>query len=552
MAEEFNVITPSGITEGGAEIPADIMAAIQIVADNIQAIIAIADSIDSEGNITVPYVNGNDTLIRVQRATEANWLLFDPVLHSGEFGVTLDKADPYELKLGDDVKKWSELNNILQAGELTQAALDAAVAAAEAAKVAAQLAETNAETAETAAEAAQANSATSAQLSADWAAAPATQDLPGGKKSSEVSAARAEQAAATSRYLPNYPTVLTAGFTYAADRLFKRILMNAASNVDITIPPNIYNSANVDEAWGLIRKIGAGNIRVVAAAGGSDLQIPTLVKAGLAGLRVETAAAVNSSVTVSLSAIPAVVDGKIVVVIEGHPSDSAAKTASCSATIGGAFTERSPPLFDQIREAQYCVYDADLDAYAGGNATVTGVFGTMVDYMGVHVWIIDGHGGPMTTPVKDVNTNTGTTKTITLPSIPATSLVLGFGGMRGPVGAVGVASFGAGQSNTGIGDYSVWPSPNVGATAAFKNGCWGASAGFPSVTGDFNWTINFTTNLNRPAAVAFSYPPKTVIGAGTVDLKLMGGRDTLNVLYGDLELWFAPDGKTVYVKTPSA
>ena len=47
-----------------------------------------------------------ETLIQQRRDTEAQWLLVDPVLANGEFGV---ETDTNKFKIGDGTTKWSDL-----------------------------------------------------------------------------------------------------------------------------------------------------------------------------------------------------------------------------------------------------------------------------------------------------------------------------------------------------------------------------------------------------------------------------------------------------------
>lgn len=48
--------------------------------------------------------------IQLRRDTEANWLLYDPVLAEGELAFTLDGTDAGRAKLGDGTSTWSELD----------------------------------------------------------------------------------------------------------------------------------------------------------------------------------------------------------------------------------------------------------------------------------------------------------------------------------------------------------------------------------------------------------------------------------------------------------
>lgn len=45
-------------------------------------------------------------IIQLRRATEAEWVRVDPVLRKGEPALS---TDVYKLKIGDGVKKWSEI-----------------------------------------------------------------------------------------------------------------------------------------------------------------------------------------------------------------------------------------------------------------------------------------------------------------------------------------------------------------------------------------------------------------------------------------------------------
>lgn len=46
-------------------------------------------------------------IIQLRRATEAEWVRVDPVLRKGEPALS---TDVYKLKIGDGVKKWSEID----------------------------------------------------------------------------------------------------------------------------------------------------------------------------------------------------------------------------------------------------------------------------------------------------------------------------------------------------------------------------------------------------------------------------------------------------------
>src|SRR6185436_7364460 len=70
--------------------------------------------------------------------------------------------------------------------------------------------------------------------------------------------------------------LITVGETVTSGMLFKKRRYAGAGNITITVPAGVYSSASDQEAWMIYRKEGAGNITVAAAAGGSDLQVPTL------------------------------------------------------------------------------------------------------------------------------------------------------------------------------------------------------------------------------------------------------------------------------------
>lgn len=46
------------------------------------------------------------TVIQLRRDTKDNWAKYDPVLAAGEIAV---QTDTYQIKVGDGLKKWSEL-----------------------------------------------------------------------------------------------------------------------------------------------------------------------------------------------------------------------------------------------------------------------------------------------------------------------------------------------------------------------------------------------------------------------------------------------------------
>lgn len=553
MAEEFQVLNPSQPSEGGGEIASSDLVSVGIVAANMADVIAVANFIDAGGNFTVSAIDGNNSLAQVRRKTAANWVSSDMILAVGEFGFVTDASNPLILKMGDGSTLFSMLPNLLLQGDLASGDLaeirDDTIAARDNTIELAEEVEDNL----TAAQQSAADSQTYAVNSQDWASAPESTPLPGGKVSAEVSAARADIAASVSRLIDR--NLASGDENYSAGFLFKKRRYTGSTLLTVTIPAGIYTNVNDQEAWGIYRKEGTGNIKFVAATGADDI-VPAQLKASGSSPRRYTDGENNEAEAETYSTvipIPNITAGKLVVIVEGHANDNTGMNASIAAT-GFTFTTKLALTQLSAIEPGWAVFEAPLTAFAAADVTLDTTYGNNVGYIVTHWFVIEGHGGAMVTPVGGITGAAASTINRTLAALTAGTRVFAVAAMRGSVGTdpVSVASF---SSNLGlIAASNTAGAPNAGISnnMVSKNGCYARATGVASAAGDFVGVANFGNAFARPGIVLFAYPPVVSPGAGAVTLKLEGGRDTLNVANGEAELYFWPDGTTVSIRTPAS
>ena len=87
---------------------------------------------------------------------------------------------------------------------------------------------------------------------------------------------------------------------------------------------------------------------------------------------------------------------------------------------------------------------------------------------------------------------------------------------------------------------------------ASRNHGWGVGAGVNPSLGDRSVSATFNNATNRPTLCLVAYPPITTSPTDAVNAIFQGGRDTLNVVGAEAELWFNPDGRTVSVQIPAS
>lgn len=538
----------------GSELTAGQLGDIALVAEAIADVTAVAAMLRGGGAL-LGMVDGNDTVIRVKRQTNAEWVSENAILPAGVFGYA---TDTHYLKIGDGTTAWDALQTLGDSG-LTIAAFegyrDAAIAArdeAEGYRDAAQSARDEA--------ADSAGLATgAAETSQLWAAGDEGAALPGGAVSSKVSAQRAAVTAQASRLLQRSGPV-TADETYAAGYLNTRRRVTGASLVTVTIPAGIFASAGDLEAWGTYRKEGAGNVKFVAAAGGSDLAAPVLKGSGTKIKRIKTNVAGQSESYTARIAAPAITDGKLAIVpvmflADGATFDALSATAAIVGTpnVNIPLTVRRAAVSPgDTYDANYAILDGDLDSFAGGDIDVTVTGGKNVHLLGFHWYAVDGHGGNMYTNQSPINAGATSSISVGFTGLGNQSLVCAAAHMRGPEGSATFASFSANVAQLEKGVTTDYPDTLTNNTQNFKNSAWARGAGVANSTADFNVSASFASAFAPATMAIFAYPPKSVVGGGDVVLKLTAGRDTLSVLNGEAQLFFHPDGKTVTIDIPDA
>jgi hypothetical protein len=551
MAEEYNILNPTTPSEGGGEIPDSATDAVQIVADNINAVIEVASYIDPDGNFNVEAIEGNNTEIRVLRKTGAGWAANDIILGEGELGYVLDAGAQKILKIGDGTNPFSLLPNVLPITSFEPEDLQPYVDDCETAQTAAETASTEADTSRSTAVSAANEASASAQLAGDWAAAPSTTPLPGGKKSAAAYADIASAVASTSRLIQR--ATCAGSETLTAGMLFTKRLHNDAALATITIPPDLFTHANDVEAWMLYRKEGAGNIKFAASGSGTGLAAPQLKGSGHDSYRNKTLSATNSLVATFSFPVPAITDGKLALIIGAGFSASGERDLTITSTGSLTFTNRRAASVSTVtNDLCYAVFDADLDAFTAKTIDIAVSGYPNINQLQFYWFAIEGHGGEMLLPVTALTAAAAAANiSLTLAALAAQSLVCAAANQVGKESSVAFSSF----SNVLLlssGVTSGAPDITIPDTTDLKNTAWGQAAGAASATADFLVQANFSAAYRKPSLCLIAYPPKTVAGAGLVNLHFMGGRDTLNVLYGEAQLLFAPNGKDVTVIIPAA
>lgn len=555
MAEEFTILNPT--TEGGHEFDPPQEAALLALANVIGDITFVANAL--RNGTSAFDVDGNVSEVKLLRKTSAEWDADNSFIPAGVPAIDLDLSD---IRVGNGEDRFVDLPSLLLAtgialtAEQITAARDAALAAkadAEAAKLAAQTAATTATDRATAA-------AASASLSADWAAGPLGTPLPGDKLSSEQSALQANATALASIYIPIRATDLTADETFAVGNIGKRTRCKNAADVTITIPPNVFTSVRSEEAFALFRKEGAGDV-TFAAATATDYVAPQIKGSGFAPLRrVMTPVTGDITATARIN-LPAITNGKLLCVLTIMPDlgsgltklDIAANLVAAPAT-ALTFTQlRALTNPGDSKDPNTRIMEVSLTSFAGGDHdfTITGAGSAL--FLSMDWFAIEGHGGAAYTPVVIEKTAGASTVSGTLTGIAAQSLVIACAKMRGAVSGASAVAFNSFSSNiTSIRNGTTLGAADTGVqdTSIYKNLAYGVGSGVAAAAADFVAQATFNAATAGPVLALVAYPPKSVPGAGLIDLRLEGGRNKLNVANGEAELHFSADGRTVFLKTP--
>jgi hypothetical protein len=404
---------------------------------------------------------------------------------------------------------------------------------------------------------ASAQAAAAAALSQKYAQAPSSETLPSGGVSALVSANNSLLTAQESRYIHRDIAPMVGNETMAATALFRlrEVVPVGSAQVVLTIPPNIFATADVKEAWAAYR-LGSltGSLKVVGATAGSGLQAPAIVGSGFAGgYRNQVQPGTGDPFFVDI-AVPAVTDGRLVIVTQtawttSNPELSMGVTANQGLTLTA---RKGQTLTAKALVPDFNVYDAPLVAFTAKTVRVTvdpGVNGSVIT---VQWFALEGTtaDAPVCTmsPLQPLQPWVE----MTLTAVPARTRVLACAAMRGGETATAFSSWGSTIIPIASHNTSGLENTAVSDTNATKNMSLARASIATSVAGDLVVRANFTQAFDEPAMMLITYPPKTVAGSDAVILQLMGGRDTLSVPYGEMVLQFRRDGRTVIVSTPAS
>lgn len=443
-----------------------------------------------------------------------------------------------------------------------QALLLAAQQAAAASAASAQAADTSAQQANSAAQGAddsRSNAVDAADLSLNYAQAPAGTPLPGGGNSAAVSAALAQEIATESRDL-DIGDLVTGNETFQSGYLFTERPVTPATpgaTVEITIPPNIYQSNEKKARWGAYRlRADTGGVKFVAAAGGTNLVTPQRVNYGRKLFRVASASVSGRhtlDVTVSWG-VP-IVGGEILLIFHAlHQGTAQAPTLNFSSVPSQAWVNpvAYPAAPSGVAYPDYAVYRVPFTSGAAGSLIANFDEGGGYTHLQACDWIVlDGVEGTPPIIVADGRVSTGVVKRqVILPAVAAQSYMFAVAQIGQPIANGQWSAFSSQLSRIQSGgsagaDDAATPDDNT-----MKNEVWAAGDGVATTAGDQTLTCNFSAAPGRGNMIGFAYKPKTVIGGGTVVMNLEGGRDTLTVPNGVAEVWFQNDGTTVDIRTP--
>jgi hypothetical protein len=541
MSEEYRWIT--GGIEGGGEIPPEAVTAITIVAGSITDITAVANYIHQVGDITL--VDGNFQTIAIRRQNDADWLASNPILAPGEMALILD-ANPKVVKIGDGVTPFEELPVLFSTSSINIAELLEAVEAAKSAQTAAEAAAATAVTKADQASNAAASATASAVLAEKWAVEEGTSTLPNGEKSAKESARLAGLRAQESRLVKRRAPI-SASELMSSSALYRITPVRAAAPVVVTVPAQVFSSANDEEAWAIYRMEQAGGtVQFLGQTGGTgaDLQSGT-IKAQAKYFRKVAAVDAGQKTLTGRITIPAVTAGKLYIMALVSHGVLTALTNLCTIT-GGLVATAIRTLASQsaINSHSALIWEAPLTAFAGSDIDVTISSGPNLVSIGLFMWAVDGQG---TTATRQNSTKvtSGANVSTTLTAVDKASLILAAAVKRGNESDIDFSSF---SSNLGLqSEGGTAASGDANQTDPLKNFVYGVGVGNANVTADFVATAAWNVSSNPACIAIIVVPPKTVTGAGNTVMKYKGGVDTLNTLYGKAVLWFDPNGKDVVV-----
>ena len=495
-----------------------------------------------------------NTQMRVWRSTAGDWATVNPIIADGEF---VWATDVKVLKIGDGATAYNSLPKLydgtLEFSDLTSAVEQALAAVTDAQDAATNASQSNANTIGYAASALEAATAALANqlLARDYAVGPAGTVLPTGGDSAAVSAGKATAVAEETRYIPIHPTPMTANATFAAGDLFQERDCTAAGLVTLTIPPGIHASPDAKKAWALFRlRTTTGSLKVQGSTG-SDLQAPPIMKSGFFGYRNQTIPGTGANIVGTAGAIPAITDGRLVVIVDGLWNVSTGNTMAVSSDSGLTWTQRraQPDPAAPTLVPSWSVFDAPLTSFAGGDVVITLDPGLNGQFVGCYWFALEGTVAGAPSIAVPSSFSVASFCQATLSGLAASSQVLAVAAQRGGNASSAFTSWSTNITSISSGNTAGLADVSISDANNTKNQNWGRGSGVPSTTGDFTVRADFSAAYDEPTMILVAYGPKTVSGAGDVVLELQGGRDTLTEDYGEMMLKFLPDGKTVQVLT---
>jgi hypothetical protein len=250
--------------------------------------------------------------------------------------------------------------------------------------------------------------------------------------------------------------------------------------------------------------------------------------------------------------IPAVTAGFLVLMLwHMHSSTSTGSTPTLTPTLTGALATTPTVVRAQVSpitgDIFYpVIWHVPLTSFAGGDVTVNVAADLFPSVLALTAHVIGASPG---SPIQNYAASAGaaTNVSVALANVPAQSLVLSSSIQRGrTVTALNVGTMQVVELGTTLGVAGGGDSLN------FKNAAYAIGRDTQPALGTFTAEANYDI-ANAPSHImAMAYPPAAGGTGNLVDLFTQGARDTLNVAYSEAEVWFKPDGKTVYLKTPSA
>ena len=448
-------------------------------------------------------------------------------------------------------------NDILNSSTI-QDAVVAAQNAANAASSSATAAGNARDEAQTAATAAtdSANDATNAaDLALQYASAPEGTDLPGGGRSAAASAALAADIAVESRNLDIGGNV-TGDEIYQPGWLFTERQITAATEVEITIPPDIHVSNQPIKKWGTYRLKNPAGSAVFVPEGGTPVNTASSVNKIAKNIVRYLSSGSPFPLPVSTTInIPAGFTGSLFAIYTGsHAGNPGPATLPVQAVISSVqlptwTTLRAYPANPAVNNGfDWAVFRSVLSAYAGGDVTVTVNGGDNCYMQGLFLFLVNPHGA--TIQVQPFFSNTAATAfAATLASVAAQSLCFGVAVQRGISTETSFLNFNANMAAIagGTGNSNDLPEAGVSNGSRQKNMLFGMGAGVQNADGAFTGQGNFQAATGPGGFLLVSVGPVTG-GGSPVTLEFENGIDTLTADNGLAEIWFEPDGRTANIR----